>query len=520
MKTVLYKQTCQWFLDFARVVFFLFLIRKKCIFYLRRIMKRIFILILTSLMLLVACSTTTKATPESKKLFSEEKQQSKKLFKGNGVTIAVTAPQSREVEQKDAWIPQYMQDSLTGNFARYSKMTVLDRSNESLIKAEQKLSESGFYTDENAAQIGQMTNASLVVVGSVQIVGGMYEMNFRVNDVNTNEIKSSANNRYSKTDIESGKAVNELTEKLLEGLGIEFSESEKAYLSKVYKTEDSSVQNLAKGMAAEKANDYITALVSYNQVDGTSKKEAESNIHSLFYGSFDAANIQNRIAFYQKQIEKWNLIFFQLGKYMNNNAVFFVYDFSSVKDNIDMERKKVLFTVSPGIKLFLNQIAMQVYIEVIKAWKEIVLDDGNSVWTKSVNTDCNYSYSTFVDLGLFNGDGDLIAKKAVSVGTGYSVYNSDYGKFYNDRIIVKSQKKYYDENRYEPIEFYNVNFDDIVGNLTVKIIDDKIKIKMYERANLNADYEEIYKEPARIFSATEWNSFIENQMTKQNARAF
>lgn len=489
-------------------------------------MKRIFILILTSLMLLVACSTTTKATPESKKLFSEEKQQSKKLFKGNGVTIAVTAPQSREVEQKDAWIPQYMQDSLTGNFARYSKMTVLDRSNESLIKAEQKLSESGFYTDENAAQIGQMTNASLVVVGSVQIVGGMYEMNFRVNDVNTNEIKSSANNRYSKTDIESGKAVNELTEKLLEGLGIEFSESEKAYLSKVYKTEDSSVQNLAKGMAAEKANDYISALVAYSQVEGSARNEAQNNIYSMLQGTFDSSSIQNRVAFYKAQAEKWNTIFAQLKKYMNDNVAYLVYDFSAIQDEINMQENTIDFILAPGIKCFFNSTAMNVYATVLGEWKAILENKENDVWSKAVQKPCfgslsqfeswdhvyNLSYEYSISVALVNGDGDIVKKSNQKIYVGNYVFYPDGNQLYE--ITVSSQKKYYESAENHKVYFNGVNLNDVTGDLSIKIISATCDVFEKTGSGLSTRTTKVSKKPLGIFSVEEWNSFIENQMTK------
>ena len=107
--------------------------------------------------------------------------------------------------------PQYFQDSITGKFSSFSEMTVLDRKNESIIKAEQELSETGYYADENVIQIGQMTNAQLVVIGNIQQIAGFYEVNFRVNDVTTNEIKASVNNRYSSIEMQNGKAVNEIS---------------------------------------------------------------------------------------------------------------------------------------------------------------------------------------------------------------------------------------------------------------------------------------------------------------------
>ena len=205
-------------------------------------MKRFIFIILTAFFL-ASCGTTSQASKtaqtaeeSSPAISANAGKGDKTLYKGAGIAIAVTSPQIRNASQNIAWIPQFFQDSITGNLAKYSKMTVLDRANESLIKAEQELSESGFYTEENAAQIGQMTNAQLVVAGSIQQIGGAYELNFRVNDVSTNEVKASSNGRYSLSEIENGKAIGEVTQNLLEGLGIELSEKEamlKPYIEKI-----------------------------------------------------------------------------------------------------------------------------------------------------------------------------------------------------------------------------------------------------------------------------------------------
>lgn len=130
-------------------------------------MKKLFAIFI-SLLALASCGTVSQINRENvsqinredvsqeKEIAKEEKSEQKKLYKGDGIAIAITVPQIRNIKESDAWIPLYMQDSLTGNFAHYTKMTVLDRTNENLIKAEQKLSESAFYSDENAVQIGQI----------------------------------------------------------------------------------------------------------------------------------------------------------------------------------------------------------------------------------------------------------------------------------------------------------------------------------------------------------------------------
>lgn len=470
-------------------------------------MKTKFYIIILYLIFLISCGTTTQIKQESvsqEKKFLKENKSEKKLYKGEGLVIAITVPKSRNLSNEKDWIPLYMQDSLTGNFAHYTKMTVLDRSNENLIKAEQELSETGFYSEENSIQIGHMTNASMVVVGSIQQIGDLYEINFRINDITTNEIKSSTNERYTYSDIESGNAITTIVQNLLDGLKIQLSEKEKTELSKVNKSENNSMQNLAKGLTAEKSKDYITAIAAYSLVDGKAKTEAQSNIHNLLAGSFDSASIQSRVAYYKEQIEKWNTIFVQLTKYMNDNGSFIIYDFSKVTDKIKLELNLVDFTVEPGVSCIPNRIAMQVCSDVMIEWRKLSYNKDNEIWMKSVklpnlktteylsgnHVSESLQMSYYCPVILINGDGDIIGRDKAG---GFC-----YATIYSDpplETYLKSQKKYYSDGQFWKFEFKNVRLKDIKGEITIKMLPDETKKDM-------------------IFSIDEWNEYINNTEVK------
>lgn len=496
-------------------------------------MKKLYLLFYLCL-ILISCSTTSQLKNDSSNSeisLKKENKVSKNLYKGKDLVIAVTIPQGRDIDKKELWILQYLQDSITGKFAKYSEMTVLDRSNEKLIKAELELSETGFYSDENVVQLGLMTNASLVTVGSIQKIGMIYEINFRINDIATNEIKSSLSNRYTYSEIENGKAVNDITMNLLEGLKIEFSDSEKLSLSTVNEKEDSSVQNLAKGATAEKEKDYISAIVAYSKVEGLQKTEAESNIHSLLGGTFDSSSIQNRVSYYKEQIEKWNTIFDQLEKYMNENAIYIVYDFSVVQDKIDMHSNNVDLNFSPGIKCIANKTAMHVFATIINEWRKIYYNKENDVWRKEVSEPrCgtlnsyasnvyayNLYYQYWVSLILVNGNGDVINKKNITVSFWGDKFYDDYERVFME-VEEKSQKKYFEENDFSDIRFYReISLDDIVGDISLKI-KSITSGKFFERSPLPKDNiwgqkwerKVVYREPAGIFSIDEWNEFVNN----------
>jgi len=479
---------------------------------------------LAAAVILASCASNSVSavSSESKNsgqtAFSENapsKNSPKNLYKGKGIAVAVCQPEISGTVKNEEWISQYFQDSLTTKFSRFSKMTVLDRKNESLIKAEQELSESGYYSDENAAQIGQLTNAQIVVIGSIRKIADSYEVNFRANDVATNEIRASTDGRYSILEIHSGKAVNETAESILEGLGIEFTDKEKAAFAESDKTENSSIMNLAKGNSAKENDSLIEALAAYSQVRGklTWQYEAISNSSQIISGSFNPVGILAKIDSYSAKIEHWNKIFSQLEAYMNENSMFIVYDFSYVNDNnINMQKRSVDIEIHPGVKCVPNAVAMKVWATVMNEWKTLAEDRNNNVWTKSVSKPVfgayeggRYSaeiwvpyslrYVFSVNVGLFDDDGYLIKKFKVNADSNEGFIARD-GGFIVDEIVPKPQRNYFSGGKWKTVYFEGINADDLKHGMNFRVIDAKTEI--FSRQG------RIYKNPATILSAEEF----------------
>ena len=282
-------------------------------------MKKIFILILTTLLLFSCASTPNNSNKPANSNETYSVKAEKPQYKGDGVRIAISAPSFGDTSKEKNWIPFYVQDSLTRNFAHYTKMTVLDRTNESVIKAELLLSESGEYSDENAVQYGQLTNAQYLVVGNIMKLQSSYDFSFRINDIETNEIRSTASGRYSTIEIENGLAINEI---------------EIAELEKINSQTGFSSQNLARGMAAERNGNYVEALDFYFKTNGDTQTIAQQNVQLLLNGTIPTDSIKEKAAFYKKQQEKWKIIFNELEQYLEKELPIFVYDFSSVQNSM------------------------------------------------------------------------------------------------------------------------------------------------------------------------------------------
>lgn len=481
-------------------------------------MKKSILAVLSACVFLASCASTSVES-ETKQNLSESVEKSassKNSYKGKGLVIAITSPSLNNASESDSWLPQYFQDSLTGKFVQFSKMTVLDRRNESLIKAEQELSESGYYSDDNAVQIGQLTNAQFVVVGNIQQISGNYEVNFRVNDATTNEIKASSNNRYSLSDMQSGKAVNEIAQNLLEGLGIGLSAKEKAELAKVNQPENSSVQSLAKGAAAEKSDDFIDAMLFYIEAEkgSSTSKEAKNSIDNMFgTNSLSEQGIQNikaQLEYADAQTKRWKKIFADLDEYLDKNLLILVYDFSQPDVSVDLRYQNANFNLMPGLKVVPDRKVLLLAKRILQEWEKLVDNKNQNAWVSNVTAGDWVSNRILNKGGVRSGGGvswwyylrtDCLS---VHIGlyddTGYQIKEIKED-VYEDRYYldnIKPQKNYFDEMKYSSVKA-SLKSNELPeqGDVTFKVS----QVYIDRRGNFHG----------RVMSIYEYNAWAKNQ---------
>ena len=390
-------------------------------------------------------SSTHTAKGEEKNSSKASKTES--LYKGKGLAIAVLPPELRGGEP---WMKQSFQDNLTSLLAGYTDMTVLDRKNEDLIIAQQELSETGLYSEENAVEIGQMTNAQYVVVGSIQKFSASYECNFRVNETATNEIRSASISRHSLADMESGVAVRKIIQELFGGLGIQLTEAEQVALQKKNDVESTSITMLAKGDQAQAAEDYIQAVLYYNQVGGTFQQEANASTNQMFSTSQDNLSVRQRQQYNQIQRAKWEKILKDLQTYLDENLWIGVYHDPLIVEETNVSMSTVSYEIPSVIKIFPKREAVIVAKKVLEEWYKVKRDKENNVWIDGNIGFYVTNWKFHVTVGLFDADGNQLAK------TGSSSYYSDLrycfepnNLFNYDPVdyVVKSQKRYFDDAR-------------------------------------------------------------------------
>lgn len=438
-------------------------------------MKKIIVTLFSVMMIfLSSCGSTaevSEAAPTTEKSSSvKETKSEKNLYKGAGLVIAVTAPEVRNGGKGESWMPQFFQDSITGNLAKYSKMTVLDRANEDLTKAEQELGETGFYTEENAVQLGQMTNAQYAVFGSITALSTSYELNFRAIDITTNEIKAAYNDRAGTKEIEDGTSVRAIITELLDGLGIGLSEKEKAQLAKTDKKSLNATKSLAKGAAAEKADNLIEALAFYAeaQKDSSTSKEARVSMSKMLDGTFsgsDISDLKAKAKYGEEQKAKWEKILKDLAEYVRKNRVILVYDFSNIKTELSSDNKSVKLTGLPGAKLVFNRHTVLVAKQVMTEWEKTKANKANEYWTRNVNTRDLFPISESGGFYyIWGGDGNL--EYGLYDNTDYRIENG-WIRLYigNQDFNVKPQNRYFDDTQFKHIDM-TVNLSDLPDDST------------------------------------------------------
>ena len=390
----------------------------------------------------------------------KERKQAEKLYKGAGLTIAVLPP---EVNGGEAWMQQSFQDNITSLMARHTDMTVLDRKNEDLIIAQQVLSETGLYSEEGAVEIGQMTNAQYVVVGSIQRLSSGYECNFRVNETATNEICSASTSRHTLADMESGVAVRQIVQELFGGLGIQLTEAEQVALQKKNDVESTSITMLAKGDQAQAAEDYIQAVLYYNQVEGAFQQEAQDSTTRMLSVTQENLTVRQRQQYYQTQQAKWKKILEDLQTYLDENLWIGVYHDPLVVKETDVSMNSISYEVPLVMKVFPNRQAVIVAKKVMEEWYKVQREPDNKVWAKGVVIS-NWRFN--ITVGLFDADGNqLIDDTSYNWESYVMCYSRNLRDFVFELFsssnpadyVIRSQKKYFDDAKYLVISSSNYN---------------------------------------------------------------
>lgn len=212
-----------------------------------------------------------------------------------------------------------------------------------------------------APELGKLTQACLVVTGSITGKRASYALMFNITDAETGETKATAtvpNCLFSS--LENGEAANQISYDLMTGYGVKLSAEAKAKLTKaagVMSAETTAQASVAKGIVAEKSGSNIEALTYYIQAKKNDKNLSEAtkrmaSMTTAVTGGNFGANAKNMI----KLRNDWDKLLKEAASLIAANPPeFTLYYFSNIKAEEmtaeDYERGTMSFTVgSPYLK--------------------------------------------------------------------------------------------------------------------------------------------------------------------------
>ena len=305
-------------------------------------------------------------------------------FAQNKNAIAVPEPKGVNLSEDTKWITLFIQGLITSNFQQYSGLTVIDRQNADMVKAEQRLSESAEFDEKNTVELGKMTNARLTVTGNIMAKSGAYALTFNITDVQTGETKASASvPNCLRSALEDGTAANQISYDLMTGFGITLSNDARKNLTQkagVMTAATSAQVSVAKGIAAEQSGSNIEALTYYIQARKRDNKLAEATSRMatmtqvISSGNF-GTNLKNMI----KLRDDWDKLLTEVAETIATYVpAFTVFYYSDVRaeplTNKNYNDKTVTFSVKrPDTFLLENRDELEDYVQLVQNVRKAVL---------------------------------------------------------------------------------------------------------------------------------------------------
>ena len=157
------------------------------------------------------------------------KAEKERLANLTKLPVQVVIQESVNLDSKDAsWLPGQIQDKLKSNLQDYVGMrTVVDAKSEKALLQLQKQSESSAHDENDAIEVGKITNAKFAIFTKLRKTNSGYTISVDFTDLTTGEQMASATSKeYSKTEYLYGTtgAIDELTVAIADKLKIEISE--------------------------------------------------------------------------------------------------------------------------------------------------------------------------------------------------------------------------------------------------------------------------------------------------------
>ncbi|MDR1901267.1 MAG: CsgG/HfaB family protein [Treponema sp.] len=198
---------------------------------------------------------------------------------GKGLRIAVLLPDAKGLAESEQWLPALVQGTLTGDFNKFSAMTISDRQNLEKILAEQTLSAGGNFSEDDYIRMGALVNAQYLLAGSITKTGAGFMLELSVSDTEQGVRKASYPPvMCSLSELTGMTAIKAASEELLSQMGVQLTDAGLTALRGVKEREADAEVALSKGITAQKSGTVVAALNYYSYASSLNTGLAESDL--------------------------------------------------------------------------------------------------------------------------------------------------------------------------------------------------------------------------------------------------
>jgi uncharacterized protein (TIGR02145 family) len=407
---------------------------------------------------------------------------------GKGIRIAVLEPAGKGLSADELWMLSLVQGSVTGDFNKYSAMTVIDRQNLEKVFAEWKESMEGHYSDEDRVKIGNLTTANHILTGNISKTANAFMLELAVTDVASGERKASYTpTPVSPAALEDLSALRTASADLLKQLGVSLTEAAQGELKQAASVNYVQAQTmLSHGIAAQKQGTEVAAL-SYFQLAAAfdpslveaSKRSSvvSANISSGNIG----ADVRNDILWRKNwvaRLAETEETFYKIFKAAD--PPYTLYYSTDIKTG-DVNYQTETVELSIWTKLSANRAWFNAIDKSLQATAQVMLNGLNATNRKKVwgleewpnkgvsNTNpfglsntkppsVLWPYNITAAFELVNQQGVVVGNKIIELKHGFAII----GDMSNSRITITFA------NAYANVNFNAVKASDITDNMTVR----------------------------------------------------
>jgi len=396
-------------------------------------------------------------------------------FAQNPYRLAVLEPEGKGISENDQWMLSTVQSVIYTSFSKFSGMTIIDRQKIETIMSEQKEAMSARYSDENRIQIGNLTNASHILSGTVSKTPNAFMLELFVTDLESGERKASYSHPVSAAALENHSAIKEASADLLKQLGVSLtSEAIEELKQAANIARIQAEEALARGIVAKRQGTEVAALSYFYQAAALDPSMLEAtNRSSVMAVNISSGNIgadtRNKIVWRQNWIARLTEAEQSFDHLFKTNSLPYTLFYAEkiIEGDIDYQAGTQELSINTNLRtsgawIWLSSVekALQAVYDGLEATK-MKSEWGLGGWPWQGVTELKPFESkrkTFsIAAELVNDKGMVIGKANFeSMGEWWF---SDYGR---PQIYVS------DDDR-EQVSFASVKADDITDNLTIRI---------------------------------------------------